>query len=314
VQSENERVTWVVGGSGLLGGALLRELERQGERVLVTRVPWSDPDAAVDTLLDAARTLPAGGWRLAWCAGAGVVGSDPERLEAEVATVARFLERWVPYPGGTRARSVFVASSAGGVYADSTGPPFTEETVPRPRAPYGHAKLRIEELFSGHAERYGLGLLIGRIANLYGPGQDTSKAQGLISQLCRAVVSGQHATIFVSLDTLRDYLFVDDAASMVAAALDEVDRVGGIHVKILASGRAQTIGQVMGQVTRLARRRPPVLLGSSPSARFQVVDLRLRSTAWPDLSHLPLTPPSVGVSRCLEQSVQILRKRGKEHV
>lgn len=299
-------VTWVLGSSGLLGGAVCREHERRGLPVTTSRIPWGDHDAAVAALLDAAQALPADGWRIAWCAGAGVVGTGQEALDAEVRIVEGFLERWRPAAtGGSRA--VFLASSAGGVYAGSADPPFTERTTPRPLAPYGHAKLRIEELFTRHAERSGVGLLVGRIANLYGPGQDVRKQQGLISMLCHALVNRGQVSVYVSLDTLRDYLYVDDAAAMVGHGLDAVQASGGTHVKVLASGRAMTIGEVLGQLTRISRRRPPVLLGTSAAARFQVRDLRLRSTAWPDLDHCVRTPVGVGMANCLVEAGATVR-------
>ena len=56
-------------------------------------------------------------------------------------------------------------------------------------------------------------VLIGRIANLYGPGQNLAKAQGLVSQLCAAQLERARSSIWVSLDTLRDYLFAPDCCS-----------------------------------------------------------------------------------------------------
>ena len=300
-------LTWVLGASGLLGSAVVREHVRRGGRVQTSRVPWHDHEAAVATLLEEAAALPSSGWRIAWCAGVGVVATSQEVLDAEVRVVEEFLDRWEP-PAGEGQRAVFLASSAGGVYAGSQDPPFTEHHAPRPLAPYGHAKLRIEGLFAAHAERHGLGLVVGRIANLYGPGQDLRKAQGLISMLCDKLVNRGQVTIYVSLDTLRDYLFVDDAAAMVAAALDAVSERGGVHVKLMASGRALSIGEILGQLTRVARRRPPVLLGTSPSARFQVRDLRLRSVMWPDLDHLVRTPVPVGIAACLGDAEASLRR------
>jgi hypothetical protein len=39
-----------------------------------------------------------------------------------------------------------------------------------------------------------------------------------------------------------------------------------------------------------------VVLGASPNSRFQVRDLRMRSTAWPPLGPLVRTPLIVGMS------------------
>ena len=54
--------------------------------------------------------------------------------------------------------------------------------------------------------------MIGRFSNLYGPGQNLGKLQGLISRLALSAVTRQPINIFVPLDTIRDYVYVDDAA------------------------------------------------------------------------------------------------------
>lgn len=291
-------LTWVVGSSGLLGGAVCRAARENGGQVLTTRVPWSDPDAAVAALLEAAESLPDEGWRLAWCAGSGVVSSTEEHLAVECETLRRFLADWQP-----RARpadcAIFVASSAGGVYAGSAGAPFTEYTEPVPIAPYGHAKLKVEGLFDDFSVRTGVPLLIGRIANLYGPGQDLSKGQGLISLLCEAHLRHRPLSVYVPLDTRRDYLYVDDAAAMVVAGLGLLAERPGRHVRILASGRPATVAELLGELRRVSRRRPPMILGNSPVARFQVSDLRFTPVVWPELTRNVRTPLAVGIAASL---------------
>jgi UDP-glucose 4-epimerase len=288
---------WVVGSSGLLGSAVGRRLRTLGRSVLTSRVPWADHEAAVSALLADAGRL-GDDWQLWWCAGAGVVGTGADELEAEVGVFEDFLRRWSPSPGPGR-RGLFFASSAGGVYAGATGSPFTEATEPVAISPYGLAKLRSEAAADAFAERNGTPLLLGRLSNLYGPGQDLAKPQGLISQLCRAQLTRRPLSIYVSLDTRRDYLFVDDAAAMVVAGLDAVADRGGRHLKVFASERSTTIGAILGDLYRITRRRPPVVLGSSASARFQALDLRFRSHAWPPVAEHARTPLMAGMAATL---------------
>lgn len=292
------RASWVVGSGGLLGSAVCRRLETLGRDYRTTSVPWGDPEASVEALLHTAASLPAG-WQVYWCAGAGVVGSSREDLDAEIAVLEDFLDRWEPSVGASGC-GFFLASSAGGVYAGSSGaPPFTEHTEPAPISPYGLAKLRSEEIATAFAVRTGAALLVGRLSNLYGPGQNVGKAQGLISQLCRAQLSRQPLSLYVSLDTMRDYLYVDDGAAMAVEGLDVVTVRGKRALKVLASERSTTIGAVLGDLRRITRRRPPVVQGTSASARFQVRDLRLRSVAWPRTSSLARTPMVAGIAATL---------------
>jgi UDP-glucose 4-epimerase len=258
----------------------------------------------VEALLGTASSLPASGWDVYWCAGAGVVGSTQAELDEEIAVLSDFLSRWTPSAAGC---GFFLASSAGGVYAGASDAPFTEHTTPVPISPYGLAKLRSEEIATEFAVRTGSALLVGRLSNLYGPGQDIAKPQGLVSQLCRAQLTRQPLSVYVSLDTMRDYLFVDDAAAMVVAGLDLVTARGARALKVLASERSTTIGAVLGDLHRITRRRPPVVLGTSANARFQVRDLRLRSVAWPDTAALARTPMIAGIAATLAS----LRVRGR---
>lgn len=295
--------TWVVGGGGLLGSAVLRALARQGRSAHRSRVPWRDAEGAVAVLTeDADRLLTAGSdVDLLWCAGAGVVATSAEAFEAEVAVVRGAMAAITRARRRTGARvRIFLASSAGGVYAGSADPPFTEATEPTPLAPYGHAKLAIEEAVR-EVSADGISVLLGRIANLYGPGQDLAKAQGLVAQLCRAQISHRPLSMYVSLDTARDYLYVDDAAALALAGLhrlaDEPD--GTVVVKILASGHPTTLASIIGELSRITRRRPPLVLGASPSARFQVRDLRFTSTTWPELDLATRTPLPAGIAATL---------------
>lgn len=308
-------LTWVVGAGGLLGGALAARIRRSGGVVHHEMVPWVDPDRSVPALSAglarvAARSEALGvPWRVAWCAGAGVTATSENALRDEVRVFARFLEALAaigPAPPG----ALFVASSAGGVYAGSSGPPFTERHVPRPTSAYGEAKLAMEQAAASFADATGIPVLVGRIANLYGPGQNLGKAQGLISHICRAHLRGQPISIYVPLDTVRDYLFVDDCAAMISDALDILDPDSGCILKILASQQGTTVAALLGECMRVFKRRPRVVLGVSDSAMFQARDLRLMSVVLPALDRRTLTPLPVGICATVAgqlRSMQVAR-------
>jgi UDP-glucose 4-epimerase len=143
--------------------------------------------------------------------------------------------------------------------------------------------------------------LIGRIANIYGPGQNLAKAQGLISQICRSHLTGQPLSIFVSLDTLRDYLFAPDCAALIVDGLALLQQEGPgtgptVVTKILASQRAITIGAVLGEMRRIFKSSPRIVLGASAVSAMQARDLSLRSRIWPELDRRTLTPLPAGIA------------------
>jgi len=302
--------TLVIGSRGLLGRAIMAAVERRGSAPLTQLVRWDNDVQAQQDLASGldrvVREAGGGPWRVIWCAGVGVTTTPPDELEREVATLRRFLHAVADRAASDAVGrgTFFFASSAGGVYAGSDNPPFTENTPPRPISPYGAAKLTAEQVVAELCPPAGVSALIGRISNIYGPGQDVLKPQGLITQLCRARVTGQPTSIYVSLDTLRDYIFVSDCADMI---LDGLDRLDQHHrespgpdravavTKILASQRSVSIGALLMETKRIFRRPPRVLVAASPHAQVQARDLRLQSVIWPELDRRALTPLPAGI-------------------
>ncbi|MBH0119645.1 NAD(P)-dependent oxidoreductase [Rhodococcus sp. HM1] len=312
--------TWVVGSGGLLGSWVTRELRRRDVPVTTSTVPWEESEQARSVLLADAdrfvRSTRGGRWRVAWCAGAGVNGTTPEAFAAENDLLRDVLDGLARASGGSAENgTVFHASSAGGVYAAATGAPHSEHTPTAPLGPYGHAKLAAEAVIADFARETGATAVIGRFANLYGPGQNLDKPQGLISHLCRGYLTGTPVSIYVSMDTLRDYLFVADAGEMVADALDRAEaEPGGVSIKIFASGRSVTIGAILGACRTVFRRRPNVVLASSPLASVQGRDLRLRSVVWPELDRRSHRPLPAGIAATLESTRRAMGQSARPSV
>jgi UDP-glucose 4-epimerase len=195
----------------------------------------------------------------------------------------------------------FLASSAGGVYSGVNAPPYDEFSPMRPLSDYGRAKFEAEGLVTEWSQRSGVPTMIGRIANLYGPGQNISKPQGLITQICRCYLLGKPLAIYVSLDTLRDYFFAPDCAVLINNGLSrlrhESSKSGPLVVtKILASQHAITIGAVLGEMRRIFKSPAHVMIAASEASPTQARDLSLRSVVWPELDRRELTPFPVGVA------------------
>lgn len=292
---------WVVGRGGLLGSGVERAL-RVHERPSLTwhpetRLPWGEPalapalaDAAAAFVAQAAATADA--WRLFWCAGAGVVGSPPAALEAEVSSFSTFLGSLGAALANEprmrdRSGSVFLASSAGGVYGGNPERPLSEAIAARPFSGYGRAKLRQEEaLAAWSGGRPRVSTLVGRLSNLYGPGQRLDKPQGLVSHMSRCLIHNVPVHVYVSLDTIRDYLFADDAALRIVRAMARLEResLGGARhvVKIFASERETTIAGIVGVFRRMTRRPLRVISGLHPARAEQPARLQFRSAVWTD--------------------------------
>lgn len=315
-------VAWVVGRGGLLGSAVERSLASPVQRTEVLNdapagLPWQDAAACTPHFDAAARTLFARAagrrWSVLWCAGAGVVGRSEEALRRETDVLRSLLDRLSARRPRGAPGSFFFASSAGGIHGGAQGAVCDERSTPRSISAYGDAKLAQEELVVAWARAEGgVSTLHGRISNLYGPGQDLRKPQGLISQLCRAVILGRPAHVFVPLSTRRDYLYGDDCAALVTSALarlaEEAERDGdALHVrKILASGRETSIAAIISLLRRIAKRPVRLVSAPTPQSRLQPPVLRLRSVVWTDMPRPPPTPLDVGIHRVWRHQLESL--------
>lgn len=288
---------WIV-GRGLLGRSVDDALPDAPFRA---SVGWDDPEVAVDDLASALATFAeqAGSdWEIHWCAGKGVTSTPAEALRHEVEVFERFLDLLLDQHGlDLAAGRLFLASSVGGVYAGSPSPPFTERTEPAPLTAYGEAKLEMEGLVARASAASPLRTLVGRITNLYGPAQDLSKGQGLISVIVASYVTGRPTSIYVPLDTLRDYLYADDCGQMVAAAMRRLadEPPGTCVTKIFGSMSPWSIGAILGETARIRRVRAPIVSGQGAGGA-QALDLRVRSVVWPHVDGLARTTLPEGLS------------------
>ena len=317
---------WVIGARGLLGSATAAAITRRAgwELLPADPLPWADDDAlsaaaaaTATRLLDTAATQRAN-WAVLWLAGNAVTSTPPAAIDRELRQLRLVLDAVgtaAAHQGTAGTGAVFYASTAGGVYGGSAHPPFDENSTPVPISGYGRFKLDAEASLFAFSRATGISVLAGRIANLYGPGQKLGKMQGLISHLAKAQFSPKPASIFVPLETMRDYIFVRDCAELVvdcvARLLAVTAATGRAEViKNLASGQAVTISNLLGQIRSLAKGQPNVMLGYSAEASMQGLDLRITSTVWPDLDRRQLTSLPAGIKATMDDVLAHIQSGG----
>lgn len=295
-------LAWVVGSGGLLGRALSRRARRIGIDVFdASAVTWADPGLRARQLRANAErfsTLAAGRTAFVlWAAGNTSVASTTAETQSENG-VLRDLISSVREITGPSSLAFFLASSAGGVYAGSTSPPFDSASDVAPISPYGESKLwqesYVQHELSAHAR-----IKISRLSNLYGTA--LSNRRGLVTRLCNAALTREALNLFVPQDTLRDYCFADDAAELVWK--DLLSSSSGGRISVIGSGSAVTVAHVIHSVERVTHRRVPIALGVDPESARQPIDLRLT----PDWTRTdPAFQPTtleVGIKRVVDHMV-----------
>ena len=291
---------WIVGAGGLLGSSIARAASGAGSVRLFDAdpVPWSVPTDSTHSLRLSLERFHSwrrseAPWAIIWAAGAGVISSAAERLAEEGHVLLEFSQSVSDSASGGGS---FVFASSASVYGDHGNAICDESSSTFPRNAYARTKRDQEEAL---AQILGgrISLVQARLATLYGPGQDLSKGQGLVSTMCHEALSGRTVSMFVPLDTQRDYLFTADASAQVLSLAHAASRGPSTRpeVRVLGSYRSVTIGEVARTVQIVSRQRTRLLQIQTPSSSVHV-RRQLLSTRDPILRTSRKTSLLAGIS------------------
>jgi UDP-glucose 4-epimerase len=298
--------SWVIGSNGLLGSAVSDELKKSSLSWQPTRKIIWDTAGSGDTAFKLEESIEAAvkeyvaavganTWEIYWCAGIGVVGSDMDLLDREV-TAIKILLSCMRSSGLTANKSgrMFFASSAGGVYAGSSNPPFTEETVPIPISDYGAQKLQIEELLINFGKNNNVEIRIGRIANIYGANQNIRKQQGIVTALVKSTILNTTVSMYVPLNTLRNYIFVSDAAFKIINFVRS--STNNHEVRIICSNENWSLGSLIRITKDVTKKRIHLAHAVNRKSLLQPLDLSMKSLSENKESSVREVSLPVGVS------------------
>jgi len=236
------------GATGFLGQRLLPLLAKHDLRILAI----DTPSIANATVMNA--DLTAGVPDTSFYEGLDVLvhmvgsfSSDPKTLVdlnlASLMNVLRPLEAMDKKP-----RVVFTSSCA--VYGETPEGVASKETDPiTPSTPYGFAKAWAEQYLMWHAERYGYDTTVIRFPNIYGTG-----SQAVIAKVLERVQANQPVIIEGDGQQVRDFLYVNDAATGIAAAIT----AGKTGVFNISTGTEQTIAQLVDAIAKATNTTPTI--------------------------------------------------------
>jgi UDP-glucose 4-epimerase len=318
-------LAWVIGRGGLLGSHVAATLVQSSHltewKPAGGAFPWADRERldarfaeSIEGFLETAGAHRAGS--IFWCAGSGVVATPAAAMAAESLAWERFLALLGSglgrRPRPHRPLNIILASSAGAIYGEAREAPLTEGSSTYPLSSYGEAKLLQERALLRWAEAQpDVSTLVARIANLYGPGQRPDKPQGLISQMSRCLIHHRPLHVYVPLDTVRDFVFVEDAARALVRWTARLGREAessgrGVHVlKICASECPTTIAGLVGVFRRLGKRRLRIVSGLHPLTGQHPQRLQFRSTVWADEPLPNATSLLVGIHRVYQHQLAL---------
>jgi len=112
-------------------------------------------------------------------------------------------------------------------------------TIPNPASVYAATKLAQEHVLGAWAAATGVGLSVLRLQNVFGPGQSlTNGATGVLAHFVALATRHEVIEVFEDGQIIRDFVYVEDAASALAAA---IHRPTDVRVLDVGSGEARSL-------------------------------------------------------------------------
>lgn len=142
----------------------------------------------------------------------------------------------------------FIFTSTGGaLFSDEIRPPYTEATPVCPISPYGISKRCAEFYLEYEQAASQMGVVILRLANVYGPRQALRGEAGVISIFARYMTKGKQVTINGDGKNTRDYVYVSDVVDAQLLAMSE--RVKGVfHIGTGKETNVNTLFRTMNKM------------------------------------------------------------------
>jgi UDP-glucose 4-epimerase len=298
--SRQQRVL-VTGGAGFIGANLVRLLLNRGYQVTVLdnlaagrceSLHGLPIEFILGDILDRATVeqAVANKYGVVHLAGqTGVPGSlqDPKKdCEINVLGTLNILEacraekaRTEALADGVRGcgpRMIFASSNAP---LGRQSPPAREDKAPLPISPYGASKLAGEAYCLAYHGSWGLGTVVLRFGNVYGP---FSQHKGsVVAKFLKDIWAGNKIVVEGDGQQTRDFIYVGDLCNAILLALES--EVCG-EVFQVATGAETTIGHLAELVKLTSRSAAAVTHGPPRQAdirqNYSAID-KIRSTlAW----------------------------------
>jgi len=248
-------------GGGLIGGAAARVIAETGVPVtVVTRAPALQDAGSVDWQfgdLNSERpdAFLANRECIVHAAGslspASQVSSIAQLLAREVLPTVELAEQAARLNVPT---FVFI-SSGGTVYGHAQTVPTDEDVRTAPINAYGMIKVQIEQALMEVGRRSGMRVIVLRVSNPYGPGQQGTRRLGFIAAALEAAVRQEPLTIWGDGQSTRDFVFLSDVARAVLLSARHHGESGIFNI---GAGTETSLLSIVNLVERLSGLALPI--------------------------------------------------------
>jgi CDP-glucose 4,6-dehydratase len=223
-----DRPTLVTGGTGLVGGWLVRRLlEARADVVCLVRDWVPQSEAVRSSLLDKVKVVRGdvrdqallervlGEFEIATVLHLAAQTTVPVANRNPVSTFeSNVAGTWALLEAGRRSATVkqFVLASSDKAYGESATLPYREDMPLVGRHPYDVSKSCADLVAQAYAATYGLPVVITRCGNFFGGGD--LNWNRVVPGTIRSILRGQRPVVRSDGRFVRDYFYVEDGAAV----------------------------------------------------------------------------------------------------
>lgn len=253
----------VTGGTGFIGGNIVRELADKGYEVHLAAIPPL-PNARENIIPHEINLMDSSSVEgfmkenefeclvhMAWYVGPKCHTSNLN-LEWAIATL-NLIKSFVAYGG-----KVFLGAGTVSEYEYKYGYLLEDETPTDPKTMYGNSKNAVYNIAKVFCSQNSVAFKWPRIFNLYGPNE---KPQRLVPSVINSCLKGEDVKVSDCLK-YQDYLHVEDTARAIVAVL-ESDLEGAVNI---CSGNPVQLRRIVSLIAELTDFKGKILWGAIPAA------------------------------------------------
>ncbi len=186
-------------------------------------------------------------------------------------------------------KKLIFLSSGGTVYGKHENFPIKENAACHPINHYGAVKSCIENVMLSFKSQNAGNMIIARISNPYGPGQDYKKGVGVIDALLKNAIKGTPMTIWGDGEVIRDYIYIKDACVMLAAL---AGYEGKESIFNLSSGEGHSVNEIISIVRNIYPQLNVIYQEGRPVDLPKII---LDNSRLQRIFGIPITPIETGI-------------------